>query len=184
MVRWLNKDSCEPNLFSWEDEGFKTLPLEFIKYERVESILPKLPSSVRPLVERMYETIPKIDGFKYFVDYKVRDLEPGQCGCPLPGWHLDVVRNPNHRSRPDVHLIYTTEVGTEMLMNHIPIPSDCEDWKDCLNETVEDEQIIQLPPNKVHFYNRFQIHRGPIVDRKLRRLMIRVTGTEVIGTKR
>ncbi len=180
MVKWLNKDSCEPNLMYWEDERFASLPLQFIKYGRIEREIHNIPECVQPLVEQMYNIIPKIPGFKYYLDYKVRDLEPLQYGCPIPGWHLDVVRNPNHNTRPDVHMIFTTECGTELLMNHIPLSKSCVDWKECLDLPRGEDEIIQLEPNKVHFYNRYQFHRGPIVERAMRRLMIRITGTEVI----
>ena len=108
----LNKDSLELDLFEYVEEAFASLPVQMFKYKRWDWAYENVPDVVKPLLTKMFDVMPPDQDMKWLVDYKVRDLKVGDCGCALDGWHLDVVENPWHESKPDFHLIYSTEFGT------------------------------------------------------------------------
>lgn len=182
----LNDDSLELNIFEYWDEAFASLPVQMFKYKRFDWAYDNLPSPVKPLLEKMMDKMTELDkhNLKWVVDYKVRDLKEGDCGCMLDGWHLDVVENPWHDSKPDLHLIYSTEIGTEFLTKKIPVlPEDTHFVKilEPYNQSYIDEHFVESSkPNHVSFYNRFQLHRAPVVNKDCKRMLLRLTSTEVI----
>ncbi|MNF90554.1 hypothetical protein D3C84_731210 [compost metagenome] len=180
---FLNRDSSCLNVFEWKDESFGSLPLQEFKYKRWDWAYENVPDQVKPLLERMFDLMPLDEDMRWLVDFKVRDLKAGDCGCKIEGWHLDVVSNPNHKSKPDFHLLYTTEFGTEFLTTHMIVdPSDTHfnHAIDCFNLGAVERYKTSAKPNHVSAYNRFQLHRAPIVPQDCRRMLLRVTATEVI----
>lgn len=183
----LNKDSLELDIFEYWDEAFASLPVQEFKYKRWDWAFDKgVPKVVQPLLQKMFDLMAASDDeghVRWLVDYKVRDLKVGDCGCKLEGWHLDVVENPWHHSNPDFHLIYSTEIGTDFLTQPIPCFPEDEHFSKCLEpfnlERLE-TKVVSSKPNHVSAYNRFQLHRGPIVKKDCRRMLLRVTATEVI----
>jgi hypothetical protein len=183
----LNKDSLELNIFEYWDEAFASLPVEEFKYKRWDWAFDKgVPEVVKPLLQKMLDLMAVCDdkSLRWLVDYKVRDLKAGDCGCALEGWHLDVVTNPWHESKPDFHLIYSTEIGTDFLTQPIPCFPEDTHFKQCLDpfnlEYLEQHKAVSSKPNHVSAYNRWQLHRGPIVKKDCKRMLLRVTATEVI----
>ena len=184
----LNKDSLELDIFEYWDEAFASLPVQEFKYKRWDWAFDRgVPKAVQPLLEKMFDLMEASDNeghTRWLVDYKVRDLKSGDCGCKLEGWHLDVVENPWHDSRPDFHLIYSTEVGTDFLTQPVPCFPEDNHFKQCLDpfnlEYLESNKVVSSKPNYVSAYSRFQLHRGPIVKKDCRRMLLRVTATEVI----
>lgn len=182
----LNKDSLQLNLLNYWDEAFASLPVQMFKYKRWDWAAEQgVPNSVRPLLERMFDLMAVYDteGLNWVVDYKVRELRDGACGCPLEGWHMDVVTNPHHNSRPDIHLIYSTDIGTEFLTQPIVFDESDIHFKHCLdrhNLSLLEDKVIKAEPNTVSMYNRFQLHRGPVVIKDCKRVLLRLTATEVI----
>ncbi len=181
---FLNQDSLSLNIFEYVDESFSSLPLKEFKYKRWDWALQEgVHESVRPLLLKMLDLMPPDKDLRWLVDYKVRDLKAGDCGCVLEGWHLDVVTDPNHNTKPDFHLIYSTEVGTDFLTNPIYFDKDVNHFKKGLeiyNDEYLESQAISAKPNWVSAYNRFQLHRGPRIMKNCRRMLLRVTATQVI----
>lgn len=180
----LNKDSLSLNIFEYQEEAFASLPVQEFKYKTWGWALEiGVPKAVKPLLEKMLDLMPPDEDMKWLVDYKVRDLKAGDCGCMLEGWHLDVVENPWHNSKPDFHLIFSTEIGTNFLTQPIPCLEGDTHFLRCLEpfslEALE-AKVVSSKPNYVSAYNRFQLHRGPIVKKDCRRMLLRVTATEVI----
>ena len=181
----LNKHSRQLGLLEYWDEAFASLPLQEFKYKRWGWAYNNIPDVVQPLLSEMLDIMGDVDvqGLGWLVDYKVRDLKVGECGCMLEGWHLDVVPNPHHDSKPDIHLIYSTEFGTDFLTKELPVSEGLEHFKDVLSDYSDSELedfCEQSKPNSVSMYNRFQLHRGPVVTKDCRRMLLRLTATEVI----
>ena len=181
---FLNEESLSLNIFEYWDEAFASLPLKEFKYKRWDWALQEgVHESVRPLLTKMLDLMPPDEDMRWLVDYKVRDLKVGDCGCALEGWHLDVVTNPNHNTKPDFHLIYSTEFGTDFLTNPIYFDKDIDHFDKCIsiyNFEYLESQTISANANCVSAYSRFQLHRGPKVTRDCRRMLLRVTATQVI----
>tara|TARA_Y100000114_G_C11764120_1_gene332338 strand:+ start:31577 stop:32152 length:576 start_codon:yes stop_codon:yes gene_type:complete len=181
---YLNKDSLSLDLFEYRDEAFASLPVQEFKYKRWDWAFDKgVHKSVQPLLEKMLDMMSLIDdkGMRWLVDYKVRDLKVGDCGCILEGWHLDVVSNPNHKSNPDHHLIYSTEFGTDFVAQPIEYTATTNHFNSCLSDLdAESLPYVTAKPSHISAYNRFQLHRGPIVTRDCRRMLLRLTATEVV----
>lgn len=182
----LNKDSLDLNIFEYWDEAFASLPVQEFKYKRWDWAFDKgVPKVVQPLLQKMLDLMAVYDdkSLRWLVDYKVRDLKAGDCGCTREGWHLDVVENPWHESKPDFHLIYSTEIGTDFLTRKVPVFPDEDHFNKTLSiydpEALE-SFAVSSKPNHVSTYNRFQLHRGPIVKKDCRRMLLRLTATEVI----
>lgn len=182
---YLNKDSLKLDIFEYWDESFSSLPLQEIKYGKFLQSFNLLPTPVKPLCLKMEEILHKeklsSNKYKLLIDYKVRELKSGSCGCMLEGWHLDVVENPNHKSNPDLHAIYSTEVGTNFVIFPMEVyPSD-RHFKHVL-ERYENTNVsfVRSKQNNIHMYNRFQLHSGPKIEKDCRRMVLRLTLTEVI----
>lgn len=182
---YLNLNSLYLNIFEWEDEAFASLPVKEFKYKRWDWAYEKgIDKTVQPLLEKMFDNIPVCyKDMNWLVDYKVRDLVAGDCGCALEGWHTDVVSNPNHPTKPDYHLIYSTVQGTDFLTKPLIYYKEDNHFKHVL----EDYDLVDLEShsysakaNAVHGYNRFQLHRGPKIMKDCRRMLLRLTATEVI----
>ena len=157
LIDGLNEDGIQHN---------KYIPIESKK-------LFKFGHSARLIIGIMENYL--LDGFKStLVDYRVVDLKAGDCGCKLDNWHIDVVRNPNHKSRPDRHLIFSTIIGTEFIDE--PLECNTDDFSDI---NTNDVAIWSAPVNSIVIYNRFHLHRGPIVKEDCRRVLIRITQTDV-----
>ena len=155
----------------WSD-----VPVQVHKYQLldIENVL-QLDDCAKTV---LFEMIPYLnEGFKSTLfDYKVVELKKGQCGCKLSGWHIDVTRNPNHNNRPEQHLIYTTEVGTEFLLTEIE--TDVDDfWKEDLD--FSPQVVWKAPANAIVEYNRLNMHRGPRMVRDCKRVLIRITQTDL-----
>ncbi|MNF84147.1 hypothetical protein D3C85_755680 [compost metagenome] len=181
----LNKDSLALNIFEYWDEAFASLPVQEFKYKRWDWAYDKgVPKVVNPLLQKMFDLMPPDQDLRWLVDYKVRELKAGDCGCKLEGWHLDVVESPWHDSKPDFHLIYSTEVGTDFLAQPIPSFQDDGHFLRSLEpfnlDYLENHRVVSSKPNHVSAYNRYQLHRGPIVKRDCKRMLLRLTATEVI----
>lgn len=96
--------------------------------------------------------------YKYTViDFKVRTLKAGDYGCPLPDWHYDCVKDFNHPSRHEHHMIYVNQEGTIM---HIDDP-------------------FQIGDGEIWEYGR-DLHASPMLTKDMKRVSIRVTENDLI----
>ena len=170
------RNSIGLNLWEWVGE-FPTLPLTMIKYRNLDKVYDELPDAVKLVVLHMKGFVPNDPDMNLLLDYKVRDLKEGDTGCPLSFWHLDVVENPHHQSKPDRHWIFSTEIGTEFMTSEIRVDSNVRSFKEV---EVEDYSSIITKPKTINSYGRFNLHRATPVERDCRRVLIRLTQTEVI----
>lgn len=145
------------------------------KYKKFNhATVAKFPWQARRILDKMEEYLEV--GYKStLVDFKVRDLHAGDCGCMLDGWHIDVVRNPAHVSRSDKHIIYTTIVGTEFMLDKVECSAN--DFADIV--LPDSPSVWQAPPNAIVQFDRFNLHRGPVVQHPCTRVLIRLTQTDV-----
>lgn len=179
---YLNPEgSFKLNLLEWEDEAFSSLPLQEIKYGRWDKSYHLVPTPVKQLLQRMFAMMSTLgsEDREWYVDYKVRDLKVGDCGCAIPGWHTDVVSNPWHKSKPDVHLLFTTEVGTDIAIEQLEVFESDKHFNDVLKRH-KNIEFVTAKPNTVSMYGRWNLHRAPIVQKDCRRMLLRLTATKVI----
>lgn len=157
--------------FDWSDVAVQT-----IKYKKfTDKLFDSLPQQAQHVVWSMMGFAPR--GFNNtLLDFKVKELDTGDCGCFLEDWHMDVTRNPKHPSRPDYHLIYTTVVGTEFMLDRLH-----QDVEDFSNLILSDEpEVWQAPANSIVLFTRYNLHRGPVVQYPCKRVLIRMTYTDII----
>lgn len=175
--------SLIPNLRFFQGDEFSTLPLAFLKYMPVERSYEHLPTVVKEVLDEMLKLITPLRGMRLLVDYKVRDLKAGEYGCPINNWHLDCVTDPRHKSQPETHLIFTTEFGTEYITTPVEVFSEEGNFNKTVERLRRDSTVIEtlkVEPNTITGYTRFNLHRGPLITRDCRRVVLRLTQTEVI----
>lgn len=162
---------CEGYSFNWSD-----VPVQMLKYKPLSVTLwDSLPQQAQEVVSVMWNNLE--EGYKNtLLDFKVRELNVGDCGCPLEGWHIDVTRNPNHEGKPDRHMIYSTVVGTEFMTT--PITTDSDDFAQV--HIPDNAGVWQAPADSIVIYDRLNMHRGPVVQQPCRRVLIRLTQTDII----
>lgn len=119
---------------------------------------------------------------RILIDVKVQDLVPSKTSC-IPGWHLDGPENPLHDSKPEIHHLYIHEEGgeTEFIRDEFKLE---------VNGVMSQRDIVKMIPDDVrttkatagHFttFTRFDFHRGINVKKPMRRLLVRLTETDVI----
>ncbi len=154
-----------------------------MKYQRWDRAFHFAPDPVKNVLDKMLDIMHLHDDrdMRWVVDYKVRDLKKGDFGCPLPEFHTDCVANPWHESKPETHLVFSTHVGTKFIETPIPVrPEDdhfnkvmADKWDWCL-------RYRQVRPNTITKYGRFNMHAGPLILKDCRRVLIRLSQTEVI----
>lgn len=145
-------------LFGVDPVNWEDTEEQLHKYVSLEKALRCFDSKALGILEMM---LPHIHhGYQnYLVDFKVRNLVKGRSGCPVPGWHYDCVRDKNHPSREEHHLLYTNIDGTLFL---------CEDGRH-----------IKAGDSQVWEYGR-ELHSAPFVMSNCKRVLIRLTGTDSV----
>lgn len=121
------------------------------------------------------------------VDVKVTDIEPGRPPC-IPGWHCDSVLDPRHPSRPEVHHLFVT--GSASLTEFVDGPVELEigparspqAFLREVNRQLEElaPRVRSAPSCRLVEYGRFHLHRGALGRGRERRLLVRVTETDLI----
>lgn len=126
-------------------------PVEY-KYIDINKALRIFPQEALNVLEIM---MPYLTGnYKYtLVDLKVRQLKKGQYGCPLPDWHYDCVKDYEHPSKHENHLLYTNLNGTEIQ---------------------HDGQIIKANDGDIWQYSR-DLHRTSKMTDDCKRVLLRLT---------
>lgn len=156
--------------YDWSD-----VSTQMTKYKQLTSgTRSRLPSQTQDVISNMLPHLK--DGYKSLLfDFKVRELQEGDCGCALEDWHIDVVRNPKHNSKPDNHLIYSTVVGTEFMLDKLQ--QNVDDFAKLV--LPKKPNVWQAPVDSIVQFDRFNLHRGPIVEYPCKRVLIRLTQTDV-----
>lgn len=165
-------------------EGFvdtSLLPLQELKYCPLIKACTLIPEHVLTILDEMVDFSMEQEwtGMRLLVDYKVRDLKAGDCGCPLDFWHLDVTENPNHPTKPDIHYLYSTHFGTEFITTPMDVFEEDISFKQVLDRH-KGFEYLTAKPNTINRYTRANLHRGPRVTEDCRRMLLRLTLTEVI----
>lgn len=93
------------------------------------------------------------------IDVKIADFNVGDYGCFNTDWHYDCVKEYNHPSEHEHHTIFTNYCGTEWLQ--------------------EDGKIVKAGDSEIWSYGR-ELHRCPKLDRAGKRVIIRLTSTDLI----
>lgn len=183
-IKQLNPaDSLKLNLW----EGFvdtSLLPLQELKYCPLIKAYTLIPGIVLPILDKIVDLVDFSSdqswrGMRLLVDYKVRDLKVGDCGCPLDFWHLDVTENPNHPTKPDIHYLYSTHFGTEFITTPMNVFEEDISFKQVLGRN-DKFDYLTARPNTISRYTRANLHRGPRVTEDCRRMLLRLTLTDVI----
>ena len=124
------------------------------------------------------------------VDVKVHDLLTGRCPC-LPGWHCDSVVRPDHPSQPELHHIFVTGIHCLTLFIAEPVELDLleeDESMQHLNHSFN-EQIKEKYPNvkttevdscRIATFGRWDFHTGQFSKGDERRLLIRVSESDII----
>lgn len=146
--------------------GFNYLTTLHIDWEDVEDCLYKyiplqdcafvFPEKALIVIDEMVKYTKK--DYKYTViDFKVRTLKAGEYGCPLPDWHYDCVKEYNHPSRHEHHIIYVNEQGT----------------------LFDKENPFQIGDGEIWEYGR-DLHASPKLTKDVKRVLIRLTENDLI----
>jgi hypothetical protein len=151
------------------------------KYASLEYVLehPSTNQTLRDIISQC----PLMNQHKrVLIDVKVQNLIPSKTSC-IPGWHLDGPENPLHPSRPELHHLYIHEQGgeTEFIADSFKLDIDVD---------MKQREIVKLIPDNVsvtktvagHFttFTRFDFHRGINVKKPMKRLLVRLTETDLI----
>lgn len=119
---------------------------------------------------------------RILLDVKVQDLVPSKTSC-IAGWHLDGPENPLHDSKPEIHHLYIHEEGgeTEFISDELDLEvNDSMLQKDIVSMIPDDVNITKSVAGCFTTFTRFDFHRGINVKKPMRRLLVRLTETDVI----
>ncbi|MDF1665219.1 MAG: hypothetical protein P1V97_25880 [Planctomycetota bacterium] len=156
--------------------GFKYACLDFAR--------PYLTEYVREMIDKA----PISGGFRHvLLDVKVHDLRPGQYPC-LPGWHCDGFIDPRQESRGERHHLFVSGQGalTEFLDRKVEltVPPGLR-GKALLHSFRKQLRSLNwdahsIPSCQWVQFGRRDFHRGPRAKRAERRLLIRITESDVL----
>jgi hypothetical protein len=152
------------------------------KYASAEWVLSQSESTNNTLRD-IIQQCPIVGNHKrILLDVKVQHLVPSKTSC-IPGWHLDGPGNPLHPSLPEVHHLYIHEEGGET--EFIDEQFDLE-----IDDTMQQRDIVRLIPDDLKVtkaragffttFTRYDFHRGINVVKPMKRLLVRLTETDVI----
>lgn len=134
-----------------------------------------------------------LDGPRRFtlVEVRVDDIVPGR--SPAMGtWHIDTVPDPRHASAPEVHHLFVTGGAslTQFLAGPTELEVDGDDGDErggayarmaALDAQVRalDPPALRVPSCRIVTYGRLDLHRATRGLYAERRLLVRVTETDV-----
>lgn len=139
-------------------------------------------------VRRVLDSI-ALDGERRHVSVEVRLARIERGRVPgLPGWHIDTVGDPCHPTPPEVHHLFVT--GTASLPEFASGPLELELSRGlgphALMRALSDEvdrrgvAAVPVPSCQVVSYGRLDLHRPTPGRHEERRLLIRVTESDVL----
>ncbi len=163
---------------SQPEYAVELLQPQFHKHVPLGKALATFPIQAVKLLEYMSEFLE--GGFRStLVDLKVVDLKVDQCTC-MPGWHIDTVVNPRHPSKSENHLIFTSIFGTEFVASPVVFSKEKDHFSQVIGQ-IPNDNVFTAESNRVYRYNRLHLHRGPVVTSDCRRVLVRITETDIIG---
>lgn len=125
---------------------------------------------------------------RFLVDIKVHDLEQGKFAC-IPGWHCDSVIDPRHETPGEVHHLFVSGGAglTEFIAEPVTLtlPSGLKGRRLLSNMQAQLEgktpQVVSVPSCQVVTYGRWDFHRATKALYNERRLLVRITETDLIS---
>lgn len=147
----------------------RDFPPEDFKYADVDFVYPR----TNGLVKHIIETAPLTNRFKrVLIDVKVQDLTPELCSC-LPGWHLD-----GSMQEIEVHhLCVLNGPQTEFIDEPLHLPGD---YPNNVKLIPQDVKITKAREGFITTFTSLDFHRGVYTTQPTRRLLVRLTETNVI----
>lgn len=145
-----------------------------MKYADVKFVLANSHPWVRSRIHEMLAILEGEVHTRRVVDVKFwPNLEAGKMPA-LPHWHQDCVPK-EHDSRHEVHVLYMTGAGCRTQFLATPTPEDTDP---------SDYPIWTAPEGRYIMYERKHLHRATPATLTGRRLLIRVTATDIIRPSR
>lgn len=121
------------------------------------------------------------------VDVRVVRIERGK-RPGIRGWHMDTVGDPWHASRPEVHHLFVS--GTASLTEFLAAPTELDvprglaphDLMRWLDDELRAREpaTVRIPSCTLVSYGRLDLHRATPGLADARRLLVRVTETDVL----
>jgi hypothetical protein len=121
------------------------------------------------------------------VDVKVTQIRKGKTPC-LPGWHCDTVIDPRNPTTPENHFLFVS--GQASLTEFIADPVELEIPDGLQHQAMLhkfrkqianiDPSILKIPSCQIAGCSRFHFHRGSLGLFDEKRLLIRVTETDLV----
>lgn len=161
-------------------------PLQVSALEPCKLINVKLSRLLKaqPWVKPLLDEVELVGGYK-FIAYtlKVQGLDKHDYTC-LPGWHTDTINDFSSEAaskRPEVHHILVSDLApTEFIITELEL--EAKKLKEQLFEIARYEyQYRSIEPWIWHTYTRFNFHRGSQAEHTGKRMMLRVSETDVIA---
>lgn len=155
------------NLPEWV--SFEDFPSEDFKYADAEHVYRR----TNPLVQHIIECAPLTNRFKrVLIDIKVQDLHPEICSC-LPGWHLD-----GSMQEIEVHhLCVLNGPQTEFINEPLHLPGI---YPDIVQMIPASAAVVSTREGFITTYTSMDFHRGVYATKPTRRLLVRLTETNII----
>lgn len=159
-------------------------PLVGFKYACLEFARPYLTDYAREMIDH----VPLSGGYRYvLLDLKVHDLLPGQYPC-LPGWHCDGFVDPRQEGREERHHLFVTGQGalTEFLDREVELELPLKVRGKALLQLFrkqlnrKDWEPAPIPSCQWVRFGRRDFHRGPKAKKAERRLLMRITESDVL----
>lgn len=147
----------------------RDLPPEDFKYADVDFVYPRTSG----LVKHIIETTPFTGRFKrVLIDVKVQDLTPDIYSC-IPGWHLDG----SMREIEYHHLVVLNGPQTEFIDEPLHLPTE---YPHCVRLIPQDVKVTTAREGFITSFTSKDFHRGVRAEQPTRRLLVRLTETNVI----
>lgn len=144
------------------------MPADDWKYADVEHVYPRTSTLVRAIID----ATPLQGGFRNtLIDVKVQDLTPEICSC-LPGWHLDGVPF----STDLHHLCVLNGPLTEFVAEPIQITN----LNLLQSQVPQSVRVRSIEPEAITTFTSHDLHRGVHATEPTRRLLVRLTETNLI----
>lgn len=166
---------------SFEQPRPEDFPDKFFKNAAIEYVLRNTTDYVRSVINSI-----QLQNQHRFVvvDVKVHDIEVNKYPC-IPGWHCDTVIDPRHPTTPENHNIFVTGHAslTEFIGQPITLMLDLQGnpLLSSFRRQIDDLKpaITKIPSCQVVKYGRYDFHRGSIGLANEKRLLIRVSETDI-----
>lgn len=169
VTEWYNVERRGETPLPNQPVDVRDIPPHDYKYADVDYVYLR----TNGLVKTIIETAPITGRFKrVLIDVKVQDLHPEICSC-LPGWHLDG----SMREIEVHHLCVLNGPQTEFIDEPLHLPGV---YPDNVKMIPADVKITKAREGFITTFTSLDFHRGVYATKPTRRLLVRLTETNVI----